>query len=341
MELFQLYILVTNHQEISLAGVKAIQDFIHLATTEDWKFTRPDARKPRYLYPLGSEWVWAWQESPQGPTFPKRVRHYYYQKYGLKAPDKFVEQVGNLARQHTLPQVTYRFDFTDDLVNWEFGRFGDGSSCFSGSNSGALVILRDNGAWGVRFYDENNDGLARAWVVRRSDFFIVFNGYGFHDNSTRRIAQVLAEFSGRPYKKISLSNYGQTSGLLWINGSGGYVIGEFEDDDYDLEFDCDVDTCASCGDWIQEGEVYYGPDDLAYCEQCFCDNFSTCDRCGEPHYHEEITRTATGEWVCEWCLDRHFTRCDECDRHFRAGDITVIDGISYCEGCLPQGELPE
>src|SRR6185369_16940651 len=95
------------------------------------------------------------------------------------------------------------------------------------SRPGAKFMLQDNGALAMRFFDDADNGFGRAWVAPlENGDHIVFNGYGFSDNSTLVIARVLAQFLNAGYHAIALTNNGSDHGVLWINGAGGYLIGD-------------------------------------------------------------------------------------------------------------------
>ncbi|MEM6530219.1 MAG: hypothetical protein AAF653_18105 [Chloroflexota bacterium] len=238
MELKQKIQLNTRFEQeapegtISDTGINRIQDYIQDQdlTTEMWHGQQPQDGAT-YLRPLPYNWEWVWKVTGNGHyvgTFPKRAGKYYYKQWDVKLPTAFVAQLGNLAREHSEDRSFYRFDFVNEF-NWQDGDFGDYDSCFWGENSRARDLLKDNGAYAVRFFGEEGTGLARAWVAHIADErLIVFNGYGFSGNPTLKIAQVVARFTGQQYERIYVTNHNTDEGTLWINGSTGYLIGTAE-----------------------------------------------------------------------------------------------------------------
>lgn len=287
---------------------------------------------------LPPDWSWSWvvQSGEYRGTFPKRVSSYYYKKHNLKMPDTVVQQVGNIARKHLDSGLTYEFDFVDRF-DWQSGDFGDSGSCYWGSNEAARDVLTENSAMAVRFY-KNDDGYGRAWLIETPDFYIVFNGYGY---DTLTIARVLSAWMNVEYRKIRLTNNGETSGLVWINGGTGYVIGAKEKieqvERFDLNFETPVITyCYACDERIdREDDVYVGADGHDYCEHCFDSLFRSCDHCGETHYDDDLTIVNECEMVCNWCRDRHYAHCDECGEWYDKTSVTTINERTYCESCAP------
>lgn len=325
---------------ISPAGAAEIETYLACQrpqTDEHWRTLNPEAACT-LLPPLPEDWSWLWivQSGEYRGTFPKRVASYYYKKHSLKCPDSFIQQVGNLSRKHLDSGFHYEFEFVDEF-DWHSGDFGDGGSCYWGSNEQAREVLQEHGALAVRFY-KDDDGYGRAWFVQTPDFYIVFNGYGY---DTLTIARVLSAWMNVQYRKIQLVNNGETSGLVWINGGIGYAIGTPEKIEgirsFDLRFDVPFVTyCSRCDDRIErEDAVYFGPDDHEYCEDCYYDLFSSCDHCGEVYFDDDLTYVHDSELVCVWCRDRHYSHCSKCGDWHRNADVVIIDQRPYCETCAP------
>jgi hypothetical protein len=289
------------------------------------------------LPPLPISWSWDWliASGEFRGTFPKRVASFYYKRHNLRCPDQFVQQIGNLARKHCDQGRTYEFDFVDQF-DWEHGEFGDKWSCYWGSNEEAREVLRENGALAIRFFQDSK-GFGRAWLVETPDYWIVFNGYG-HETVT--IARVLSGWMSLHYRQVMLMNNGESSGLLYINGGFGYVIGALSKITPISRFDLSWDTpyiaeCACCGERIvHEDNVYYGPDNREYCETCYYDLFTSCDCCGEACKDDELTLTDDENKVCTRCLNRRYQQCSTCGGWFT--EVYIIEEVTYCENCEPQ-----
>jgi hypothetical protein len=232
-ELNKRYTVAAPAGTISPTGVQSVYDVIYAQNLmeDPWKALNPDYEGGRYLPVLPDDWDWVWNVTERKEytgRFPRRARNYYFKTYKLKCPDKFIEQIGNAAREHSENRTQYSFEFVDRL-DWEEGDFGDDGSCFWDDNQGARRMLEDNGAIAVRFYDpdKTDTGIARAWMypMEAEGIYLLFNGYGFAGNPTLTIARVVSRFLGRRYKGIALTNNGYDEGTLWINGGWGYVIG--------------------------------------------------------------------------------------------------------------------
>src|SRR5690242_18500461 len=108
MARFQLrtqYTITLPAGEISSAGVRAVMDCINAVnfnTSDTWRDLNPEWNRP-YLPDLAVGWQWTWvvQKGEFAGTLPKRIRNYYFKTHKIKCPDSFIEQIGNIARQHT------------------------------------------------------------------------------------------------------------------------------------------------------------------------------------------------------------------------------------------------
>lgn len=329
---------------ISESGIRLIKTFLdsQRLSSDDWKALNPNCYKS-YLPDLSDDWQWTWVLTGKGEyvgTFPKRLAKFFFQEHGIKCPTSFLQEIGNIARQHSSEQITFTFDFTN-LIDWEDGDFGDSNSCFWGSRSAARGMLEQNNALAIRFY-AGDSGIGRAWVAQLSNSrYIVFNGYGIQGNATLKIAQIMATWLGLNYKKIALCNHGETSSTLWINSDLGYLIGTPEQtaamDKHDLEFDCDdCYTCDNCGDSLDEDDSYSTPNGESYCRDCFYNHYGYCAHCDDAYSQDYLYYIESVGDVCEHCLDRHYTRCDKCEEHFPNDEITRIEDNFYCENCKPE-----
>jgi hypothetical protein len=344
IELNVRYTLTTPPGTISSDGVEQIVRYINQQwlPAEDWQKLNPETTL-RYLPSLPTDWQWVWvvtdKEADYVGNFPTRVRSFYYKRYGLKCPQSFLTQLGNLARRYSESTPVYHFDFVNRF-DWNDGDFGDAGSCFWADRSDALTMLYDNGAWAVRFFDDNGDGYARAWFVNIGEsLYVVFNGYGFPTDSTFIIARTIAQWLKLSFKRIDVSNNGVNEGTMWINGGTGYIIGVVETidqySDYDLDWEDDgAYACYNCGTRLNEYDMYFGADDNTYCEHCYYDRFDSCEQCSNTHWREDIIHTGDSRYLCERCLDREsYQSCDNCGEWYPADTMQYVDDQLYCEGC--------
>lgn len=333
------YTLTSPAGTITHEGINQVLQFIQQQRlyNDDWKAQNPDANLS-YLPALPETWDWVWVKTGRAEyvgTLPKRVSKFYYKQHGIRCPSNFLQLLGNIARQHTDDNHHYVFEFVNQF-DWNAGEFGDHGSCYWGGRGAALEILAENGAYAIRFYGDDNQGIGRAWVVEvDSNLCIVFNGYGFAGHSTLVIARVMALHFGWTYKKIVVTNYGFTSGTVWINGGIGYAVGTPDEVDkiheYDLEFG-EANFCHNCGDAITEDEAYHGTDDEQYCESCYYSLFDDCSFCGATHWQDDLYHTNDG-YVCDWCLGQHYARCERCDEYYRSNAGVAKEDSWYCESC--------
>lgn len=296
---------------------------------------------------LPDDWEWQWKVNGKGEyvgTFPKRVAKYFYQQHKTKLSAEQLGVLGSKVAEHCERNALYEFDFTQ-CFDWDAGDFGDDGSCFWSCRTGAKEMLRENGAFAVRFYDSEDKGYARAWVVPINGNVVVFNGYGLE---SLQIARILSQNWGAYYKKTELSNNGSACGVLWINGRTGYVIGSQEDIDelgpLELGFtEMNNCRCENCGSSIDEGESYTANEET-YCECCHDDLFFYCDDCDEDRHNDDYNEI-NSRAVCDSCLSDNYTVCDDCNEYTHDNDITRgpddkhrcedchLEATQYCEAC--------
>lgn len=326
---------------VSTEGIHLIAALINRQDMRlDWHRLNPDWLGS-FLPSLPDEFEFVWVNSDGKLT--TRVRKHYYQQHGLKCPDAFITELGNIARAHTEDGKVYYFDFVNRF-DWRAGDYGDRGSCYWGSNAMARDVLEENGGLAMRFYNEDGYSQARAWVMPIEDYHVVFNGYGFMGDSTLIIARVLSFFLGQTYRYITLVNNDRSDGLVWINGSSGYAVGP-ADIVYglrkiDLELPTVEERCYNCGEGlVHEDDVYYGPDHMAYCEECYYERFETCYWCGEPQYRETV-RLVDGDYYCDYCRDRYAVTCEDCGNEvLRSNAIRHKQGFRCldCAAAAQQG----
>ncbi len=286
------------------------------------------------LSPLPDGWEWQAKVGGRGEyvgSFCKRLAKYQH-KVGRKVTSDFLGKIGSIIAQHTLKGCNYFADFTQKF-DWCDGDFGDDGSCFWGSNCGAKDMLRDAGAYAVRFYREQrpNCGWGRAWLLPHGDGWACFNGYGI---DTPHAAQVVAIYLDTSYKHVLLKNNGSTGGLLWINSGAGYLIAPEGAVQYNDVIDFRLDEicqCAHCGEYVGDTIRVDGSN---YCEDCLGDLFSCCVRCDEWTSNDDVT-WVDDDALCTHCLEVYYLHCEECGEWYHAdsGDITEVGDRFYCNDC--------
>jgi hypothetical protein len=341
IEFDKQYTLIENSGEISASGVLEIRRFIEAQDlrSDEWSKHNPSLTH-HYLPPLDYQWDYKWlvERGEYRGKFATRVSHYYYKSFGIKCPASFLERIGNIARENLQSASVFRFDFTNE-IDWRQGEYGESyDSCYWWNGEAALDMLRNNGGFAVRFYNEAGEGFARAWMYELGDsVYVLWNGYGLTGYSTLVAARVVAAHLNASYRQISLENHGRTGGTLYINSGAGYTIGALKDIeginyyDFEWEGDCE-DRCYECGDCLEEGDLYFGADDNVYCERHYYDLFDNCEHCGETHYRDDMTHT-DDTTVCEYCLDRLYVACETCGEYIRKTKALRRRKKMYCENC--------
>lgn len=289
---------------ITDTGVRKIQSIITSVREGEWL----GGRKYMPALPLNFEYVWV----NKNGKFTKRMAKYYKTQHGIKLPEDFLSEIGNIARQYSLSGVTYNFQIVDS-IDWEDGDFGDGGSCYWGDHASAKDMIIENNGLAICFFDEGGDGMGRAWLFNAGEFWIIWNGYGFAGNPTRTIASVFAQWQGLGYTKIRLTNDGTDTGMLYINSGIGYAIGnDVQISYYDFGWES-YNSCYRCGDVLTQDDTYVGTDDMQYCQNCFYEYFDYCQNCNDVHDMEDmIYIDESDEYLCQHCTDRHYTCCPKC-----------------------------
>lgn len=277
-------------------------------------------------YPIPSDdslpedfWEWATKRG----TFPKRLAKWLKGEHGIKVSSDFLGKVGDIAGSCANHKSQYRYD-VNWLLDWQDGEFGDAGSCFWGGRSGARSMLRENGAFAFRLYDESGNGYARCWVWEAKDWaeeekqgpFVVFNGYG---ETTLRFARIISVVAGGTYKKINIANMGSYEGELWINGGGtGYVVGSSKQVDnfpdyFDFEWEEYSVGCYVCGTPIEvDSDDCHRYDYEYYCTDCFYRHFMVCERCGYIMTHDNVCLTPSEIALCIRCFYEKYSYCEFC-----------------------------
>lgn len=305
-----------SSNEISLTGKQIIGEYM---ATEG-------------LPALPQDWVWQYRVTDGEYTgkFSKRVGKYVHQATGGKLTDAQRAWVGKVAREHQADSKPMYFDITDTF-DWRDGDFADGGSCFWGDNRGAKTAMEDDeDFYAIRFYSEQQAGVGRAWLhVVDEQCIVIFNAYGPYE--TLEIAHLLAQRQGSEYiyKQIELANFGQDTGMLYINGCGkGYAVCEkthwlCDQGSYDFELDVPHEChCAMCGCGVYEEDTSYVEGyDGVICSDCFDNHFFHCSSCGDAYNdaearYIEIPGQRHQKTVCSYCFGGDYFECTICDCNY-------------------------
>jgi hypothetical protein len=309
-----------------------------------------------------------WQYVTREGKIAKRIRKHYKKIYGVCLPDSLISKIGQIAESHMTKMQHLYFDFTDRF-DWSAGDFGDTGSCYWGENNAAREVMQDNQCTAVRFYHMPqrshtddlvyaNLGYARAWIFNDLPFegMIIFNAYNM---PLIKVTRVLASLFNWDYKRISLYNEGNVSGLVWLNnnespnhdndpikdhipGGKAYILGKTEDIKGITEWDMEMDTAGARGVDCYGCENHYNEDRMIYveraseyyCDDCYCERFTTCEDCNTIEYDEDsyyIERV--GYSVCSSCFT-DYSACEDCHEHVYNEDLYNTPDGRVCQGCI-------
>ena len=287
---------------------------------------------------------WEWETS-EG-KWPKRFAKWYKDAYRCKLSNDILGKIGDIAVR-SIGDKEYVWD-VDYQIGWDAGDFGDNVSCFWTTNRGAKDMLRDNGGFALRLWEPERIyfGMARCWCFDlHEDLHVVWNGYGI---GTWEIARLAATIVGGISEKIPLMNNGDSSGTLYINGTGsgiGYLVGTQEAIDarkerrkhpeyVDLKWE-DQDEhrmyCTHCNEVVYEDDAYYIDDDTL-CDRCCDGHTAICEHCGERRWTDDMSMFGN-DYYCEYCFERYFTYCDGCSEVISRDDTQERNDRWYCEDC--------
>ena len=266
MEFEKKQILTPPYMRVSSTGVQEIHNYLRTAL----------GRLTHVSFPLSWSWEWLVTQGQYRGKLPNRLAGMLKTRYDIKLTPKQKSTIGNIARKHLLARDNYTVDFTDTF-DWNDGDFGDFGSCFWGANFGAREIMEEEGVIAIRFYDEDDNGIGRAWLYELSDTaWILFNAYGLECSEAASVfAMKLGEDTGDTwdYEQLdSLRISGISKGFVYVNSFSQIICRE----GYHLEFNVDLDwnipyySCSSCGDWVHEDNLYHDEEICeSYCYDCY------------------------------------------------------------------------
>jgi hypothetical protein len=323
---------------IDQTGIDLIQDKL-----EEWGFGIIPDHKP--LPPSENEfWRWEWKINGKGEyvgALPKRIGKLIYQTQGRKLLVEQLSELGNIGAVHSGRHRTYYFDIVDH-IDWGRTDFGQPDDCcFWSCHASAKDMILDNGGGAIRFFYNDSycveAGIARAWLAPWKDCWIVFNGYGLDTLSIARI--LAAHLDHSYYRRIELSNRGDSQGELWINGGVAYLIGPQESvlrwDSVDLDWAPGTEyRCENCDCSIDENDHCHSPLNEDYCEECYSEYVFYCEQCNEDHWVRQSQETPDGELLCSFCWETYCFKCETCGETFWKRDERIDEnGDLFCEEC--------
>ncbi len=306
--------------------------------------------------PLPPDWDWHWvvKRGKYAGTMPKRISAFYHKEHRLDLDPKLLEWIGNFAKKNSSPTQNYYFDLVDSVV-WHAGHYGDTSSCYWGSNKLAIDVLLEHKSFAMRFYWPPSKGgwrgRARCWVATdKAQGFVLFNSYDAqaggrsdkappdsHPIELFTMARVLGTHMGLSYKRIGLTNGGDSGGLVYIN-SGGYLVGETADiepiEEMDLKWSQVQLSCSLCGKRVPMDEIFrFYPDSAPICVLCRNTHYKACAMC---RVYLPVGAFNKGMTVCNSCEEYYYEACALCGKKSMATEMQHVydlDGL-LCRSCL-------
>ena len=92
------------------------------------------------------------------------------------------------------------------------------------------------------------------------------------------------------------------------------------------------------GDYVNEDDIYYGPDDVAYCQDCYNEIFGHCEICDsdvEREYMNDVTVHIPEDMIREGI--EKINAMSEVDGYFDLSDWQITDyslrSFSVCDQC--------
>ena len=259
--------------------------------------------------------AWDWTINPSGADrnnlkgkIAKRIASVLFKYNGIKLSDDQIAKIGATAANNAVI-LKYEMRFTRTF-NWKSGDYGDSGSCFWGGRARARSIMRNSGGLAVLFRNDGAGKRARAWIAPRTpsaNSFIVYNAYGnmFTGDSTRAVAELLANRYGLKVKQISLCNQDMSVGTLWINGNRDSVSGDLiasRGTGYICAPANEIETLP------EEFDLNYPDPSIKQCS--VCQKKVTTQTDGEFGSVSGVNRKT----YCRKCFDKHFIRCYDCSR---------------------------
>lgn len=142
-------------------------------------------------------------------------------------------------------------------------------------------------------YIKENPDTCDAKIARfYFETYVMYNDFGRTDHYAYfNIANILTDYA----IKCGKSNvfYGSTQNYVYYSGKSecmncGDIDVDFSDESMLCCTSCDdYVTCESCGERIPRDNAY-NIDNVFYCEDCYCENFSECEVCGIEQHNEDL-----------------------------------------------------
>jgi hypothetical protein len=216
-----------------------------------------------------------------------------------------------------------------------------------GPHTIAIHAYADEMGWDYKLYSNAEDGGLKS---SRMDYTVTMKTTGNCDmwNTDK----------GYPYLdtfKYTYENPGYDDPIVLRLGDGNFI---FNQTDGYWE-DTDRCYCTSCGDAVDEDDVYSSPDGDGYCEYCYNERWvdldyqrgdvwvdrtvrvgqaGACQCCHEDRLIEHLQLVGTERW-CDGCVKDEAGHCDGCQELMDTNKLREIAGKEYCKECVESCEM--
>ena len=205
----------------------------------------------------------AWNVSTKHGSLSKRISKWVYDNYKINLPPDILQQIGIISSKDKPSINKFNFDIVHKF-DWKQGGFGDFDSCFFTFNSKSREFMETSpnfrairffreitsnpfieNSFPTKYYEKRDKatnhletfyaGAGRAWLwmptlerVINKDIkiigksILIFNSYG---HPLEHMAIMLSTFLNLPYKEVKVTNQGNKTGMLYLNGVA-FIIGE-------------------------------------------------------------------------------------------------------------------
>lgn len=226
---------------------------------------------------------------------PKRIAKAIYKFNKTKVSEEILTEIGNVAKLYSITQPEYIVDITQNF-DWPEGAFNDDGSCYWGAKPWARQIIHNGKGYAVRTWEDDLQSRGRCWAIPKDGKLFIFNGYG--DNLST-FAMILGHLLNAPIGKAYISNNGEQTRELWINGTG-YAIGAKGEVDVDFGLLDRTMWCATCND--QKLSERHRVNGESHCDACYAKMQTfDCDNCGYETLCETAFLRDDGKIVCAYC----------------------------------------
>lgn len=246
-----------------------------------------------YTLKYPKNWVWDWnvedKKSKYVGSLSKRLGKLGYQQH-MSLDTGILADIVNRAAEFVVTANTTHFCSISRVFRWREGAYGDRGSCFWHGRGAARHMLKENGAFSLRFFrndtydDMCNAGLGRGWLIPLAHGMALINVYGLRAAMAARVLQ--QHFGASDVRQLECYNNGSGYGTLFINQNRCWYL--HTDPDARIpssvliawpEMHGGASSCNGCGNYTVRRDHYSYRCGGFYCRNCL-KQFARCRICG-------------------------------------------------------------